>query len=75
MLEYLWDTLGKPLEISLIKDSYIFLFMILTSDILRMFLMAVPDDFTIEYDNKKTIVPVEDKIEIDISCKRIIFKS
>ena len=67
MLEYLWDTLGKPLEISLIKDSYIILFMILTSDILRKFLMAVPDDFTIEYGNKKTIVPIEDKIEIDIS--------
>ena len=75
MLEYLWDTLGKPLEISLIKDSYIILFMILTSAILKRIIRTIPDDFTVEYDNNKTIVPVEDKIEIDISGKRIIFKS
>ncbi len=67
--------MGKPLEKSLIKDSYIILFMILTTDILKKVIMAIPDDFTIGYDNKKTIVPLEDKIEIDISGKRIIFKS
>ncbi|WP_406537015.1 hypothetical protein [Methanobrevibacter sp.] len=49
--------------------------MILTTDILKKVIMAIPDDFTIGYDNKKTIVPLEDKIEIDISGKRIIFKS
>ena len=64
------------MEIILIKDSNIILFMILTSDILKKVLMAIPDDdFTIEYADKKSIVPLEDKIEIDISGKRIIFRS
>ena len=49
--------------------------MILTSAILKRIIRTIPDDFTVEYDNNKTIVPVEDKIEIDISGKRIIFKS
>ena len=49
--------------------------MILTSDVLKKVIMAIPDDFTVEYDNKKIIVPVEDKIVIDISGKRIIFRS
>ena len=49
--------------------------MILTSDVLKKVIMAIPDDFTVEYDNKKTIVPVEDKIIIDVSGKRVIFQS
>ncbi|MBR5503956.1 MAG: hypothetical protein IKV87_05905 [Methanobrevibacter sp.] len=40
---------------------------ILTIEVLKKIIENIPDDYTVEYDNKKTISPIEDKIEIDIT--------
>ena len=34
----------------------------------------MPECYTVEYDKESTIAPIEDKIEIDVSNKRIILK-
>lgn len=47
---------------------------ILKNEILKQLIENVPDEFTIEFDNGTTIVPITDKVEIDISNKRVIFK-
>lgn len=47
---------------------------ILTIEILKKLIDNMPNDFTVEYDNKTTISPIDDKVEIDISGKRLIFK-
>ena len=48
---------------------------ILTIEVLKKLIENMPDDYTVEYDNGGSIAPIEDKVEIDISGKRIIFKS
>ena len=47
---------------------------ILNIEVLKRIIENIPEDYTIEYDNKETIVPIDDKVEIDISGKRLIFK-
>ena len=47
---------------------------ILTIGVLKKLIENMPDDYTVEYDNEETIAPIEDKIEIDVSGKRVIFK-
>ena len=32
------------------------------------------DEYTVEYDKEVTIAPISDKVEIDISNKRLMFK-
>lgn len=46
----------------------------LTIDVLKKLIENIPDDFTVEYDNKTTVSPINDKVEIDIGGKRLIFK-
>ena len=47
---------------------------ILTIGVLKKLIENMPDDYTVEYDNEVRIAPIEDKIEIDVSGKRVIFK-
>ena len=47
---------------------------ILTIEVLKKLIENMPNDYTVEYDNGKTIAPIEDEVEIDVSGKRIIFK-
>lgn len=47
---------------------------ILTVQDLKKVVERVPDGFTVEYDMKGSIVPIDDRVEIDISGKRLIFK-
>ncbi len=46
----------------------------LTIENLKKLIENVPNDFTVEYDNEVTIAPITDRIAIDVSGKRIIFK-
>ena len=46
----------------------------LTTEVLKKIIENVPEDYTVEYDKETTIAPITDKVEIDISGKRIIFK-
>ncbi|MGN0176614.1 MAG: hypothetical protein ACI389_02125 [Methanobrevibacter sp.] len=47
---------------------------ILTIDVLKNLIENIPDDYTVEYNKEVTIAPIEDKVEIDIGGKRLIFK-
>lgn len=47
---------------------------ILTVGILKNLMENMPNDFTVEYDNKKTISPINDKVEIDITGEKLILK-
>ena len=47
---------------------------ILTIGILKKLIENIPEDYTVEYGGESTIVPIDDKVEIDISGKRLIFK-
>ena len=46
----------------------------LTIDVLKKIIENMPEDYTVEYDKEVTIAPISDKVEIDISNKRLIFK-
>ena len=46
----------------------------LTIEVLKKVIENLPNDYTVEYNKEVTIAPIEDKIEIDISGERIIFK-
>ena len=47
---------------------------ILTIDVLKKIIENVPEEFTVEHNNKSTIVPIDNRIEIDVSGKRLILK-
>lgn len=47
---------------------------ILTIAVLKRIIENIPESYTIEYDNKTTISPIDDRVEIDISGERLIFK-
>lgn len=47
---------------------------ILTIVVLQKLIENIPDDFTVEYGMEGSIVPIDDRVEIDISGKRLIFK-
>lgn len=47
---------------------------ILTIKVLKNLIESIPDDYTVEYDKEVTIAPITDRIEIDVSGKRLIFK-
>lgn len=47
---------------------------ILTIEVLKKLIENIPDDYTVEYDKETTIAPITDKVEIDVSGKRLIFK-
>ena len=46
----------------------------LTIEVLKKVIDHIPDDFTVEFSNKTTTVPVTDQIMIDVSGKKVILK-
>ena len=68
--------LEQILKIDLNTDFYKLLFMaILNIEVLKKIIENVPEDFDVEFYNGTTNVPLSDKVEIDVSGKRILFKS
>ena len=47
---------------------------VLTIEVLKKIIGNLPSDYEVVYDNKKTISPVEDRIEIDVGNRKIILK-
>lgn len=41
---------------------------------IKKIIAKIPDDYTIKYDKKETIVPINDWFEIDIESKKLILK-
>lgn len=52
----------------------VYIMAILTIEVLKNLIESIPDDYTVEYDKEVTIAPITDRIEIDVSGKRLIFK-
>ena len=47
---------------------------ILTVEILKKLIENIPGNYTVEYSTEKTISPIGDKVEIDISGEKLILK-
>ena len=47
----------------------------LTVEVLKKIIENIPSDFTVEYNDDTTVAPITDHLILDISGKRIIFKS
>lgn len=47
---------------------------ILTIEVLKKLIENLPDEYTVEYYKEVTIAPIEDKVEIDVSDKKLIFR-
>ena len=47
---------------------------ILTIEVLKNLIESIPDDYTVEYDKEVSSAPITDRIGIDVSGKRLIFK-
>lgn len=47
---------------------------ILEISVLKEIIEKVPEDFSIEFDDRDQIHSISDKVEIDVSGKKIIFK-
>lgn len=52
----------------------VYIMAILTIEVLKNLIESIPDDYTVEYDKEVTIAPITDRIGIDVSGKRLIFK-
>lgn len=64
------------MKIDLNTHFYKLLFMaILNIEVLKKIIENVPEDYDFEFYNGTTNVPLSDKVEIDVSGKRILFKS
>ena len=79
-LQQIWNKFGIDLEqilkIDLNTDFYKLLFMaILNIEVLKKIIENVPEDYDVEFYNGTTNVPLSDKVEIDVSGKKILFKS
>ena len=79
-LQQIWNKFGIDLEqilkIDLNTDFYKLLFMaILNIEVLKKIIENIPEDYDVEFYNGTTNVPLSDKVEIDVSGKRILFKS
>ena len=48
---------------------------ILNIETLKMIIENVPDDFDIEFNDGKKTHQIEDKIEVDVSGKKLVFKT
>ena len=49
------------------------LYKILNIDVLKRIIEKIPEDFTVQIDTGKNVQQLSDKIQIDISCKKLIF--
>ena len=47
---------------------------ILTIEVLQKLIENIPEEFTVEYYMEESIVPIDVRVKIDISGKRLIFK-
>ena len=79
-LQQIWNKFGIDLEqilkIDLNTDFYKLLFMaILNIEVLKKIIENIPEDYDVEFYNGTTNVPLSDKVEIDVSGKRTLFKS
>ena len=64
------------LKIDLNTDFYKLLFMaILNIEVLKKIIENIPEDYDVEFYNGTTNVQLSDKVEIDVSGKRTLFKS
>ena len=63
------------MKIDLNTDFYKLIFMTsLSIELLKKIVEIIPDDYTLEFDNGKTTYNVDDKVEIDVSLKKLILK-
>ena len=63
------------MKIDLNTDFYKLIFMTsLSIEVLKKIVENIPDDYTLEFDNGKTTYNVDDKVEIDVSLKKLILK-
>ena len=46
----------------------------LSIEVLKKIVDRLPEDYTVEYDNGKSTSPLADKVEVDVSLKKLIFK-
>ena len=79
-LQQIWNKFGIDLEqilkIDLNTDFYKLLFMaILNIEVLKKIIENIPEDYDVEFYNGTTNIPLSDTVEIDVSGKRILFKS
>ena len=64
------------MKIDLNTDFYKLLFMaILNIEVLKKIIENIPEDYDVEFYNGTTNIPLSDTVEIDVSGKRILFKS
>lgn len=64
------------MKIDLNMDFYKLLFIaILKIEVLKKIIENIPEDYDVEFHNGTTNVPLSDTVEIDVSGKRILFKS
>ena len=47
---------------------------ILEISVLKQIIEKVPDDYTVEFTSGKNVYNFSDKVEVDVSGKKIIFK-
>lgn len=47
---------------------------IINIEVLKKIIENVPDDFEVEFDDGTNTVPISDKIEVDVSGKKLIFR-
>ena len=63
------------MKIDLNTDFYKLIFMTaLSIEVLKKIVENIPEDYTLEFDNGKTVYGVDDKVEIDVSLKKLILK-
>lgn len=64
------------MKIDLNNDFYKVVFMTaLTIEVLKKIIENMPDDFKVEFEDKKNnAVSIDDKVEIDVSLKKLILK-
>lgn len=63
------------MKIDLNKDFNKFIFMTaLSIEVLKKNVEKIPEDYTVEFDDGKSNLTLDDKVEIDVSLKKLILK-
>ena len=67
--------LEQILKNSLNTDFYKVLFMTaITIEVLKKIIEHIPDNYTVEIEDKKNTYAIDDKVEIDVSLEKLILK-
>lgn len=67
--------LEQILKNSLNTDFYKVLFMTaITIEVLKKIIEHIPDNYTVEIEDKKNTYTIDDKVEIDVSLEKLILK-